>query len=612
MDTHASTANPANIAREAIRRLAATRVAPTPENFEQAYLEASGTGESASVVKPEHVLHKLVQGITSRSPELIGAQQLQEHVKRRSWNNALKAVGQVLSEAMTGPSREWPRILQQVLSQLDATHTDWTRARKLSALNHVLMTPSADERTREKLERLMAGWKLKTTEHTDPPVSEASAADCNSGESALVAANADAVLPAADPSAEVKAWRLLALTALDLYQPSQINPDPDHTRKQNTAVSHADSANNLSARLAKFAGVPGAEWLHEVQSASAATLAELRRQGALRDRLVKLLRLVCENLTLFADDDAWVNGQVARITQLLDAPLDERVLTEAEDSLRLAVQRQSELKAELGVAKAAIKDMLSSLIDHLAIAATSTGECYRRISERAESIKQADDLPSLSRVVASLLDDAVEMREGIKRTHGELSSARESATRYEARVQALEQELVDVSSLMRIDPLTQVLNRRGLAEAFAIEQARAEREGGSLAVALLDIDNFKGLNDSYGHQTGDIALIHVADMVRGALRPSDTVARYGGEEFVILLPDTSAAEAVNILTRAQRQLTRAFFLHNDKKILITFSAGIADYRAGDSHESVIQRADDAVYAAKAAGKNRVQIAGASK
>jgi diguanylate cyclase len=173
-------------------------------------------------------------------------------------------------------------------------------------------------------------------------------------------------------------------------------------------------------------------------------------------------------------------------------------------------------------------------------------------------------------------------------------------------VKALEQELVDVSDLVRMDLLSQILNRRGVAETFVTQRARAEREGKPLAVALLDIDNFKCLNDSLGHQAGDMALKYIASMVRAAVRPCDTVARYGGEEFVILLDDTSAAGAEVVLKRLQRQLTRAIFLHDDEKVLITFSAGITAFIHGDSQDSVIRRADVALYAAKAAGKNCVR------
>ncbi|MEQ1515483.1 MAG: GGDEF domain-containing protein [Usitatibacteraceae bacterium] len=601
MESLAKAANPANIAREAIRQLVASRIAPTPETFARAYTEASGGAiDAANEAGPEQLLKRVIESINARCPQLGSALRLEEHVKHRAWGSALKIVDEAVSDALAEPVRAWPHMLQQLLVQIDVTNADWTRARKLSALRHVLSTSSA-ERTRDKIESLVNSWAQK-------PVSllaegEPSAVAVAEEASTLPPMMGDifdaAGMETGEQSAEAKAWRLVALTALDGYPPAA---------RDESRAARAEVPPSLGARLAKLAGAPGMNWIVDIQAACAEAASETSRQVAVRDRLVKLLRLICQNLALFADDDAWVKGQVERITQLLDAPLDEYALCDAEDSLRRAVERQSELKADLNLAKEAMKEMLASLIEQLANATTTTGEFHRRIGDRADAIKEADDLPSLSLVVASLLDDAVTMRESMKHTHDELCTAREKTQQFEARVQALEQELVDVSGMLRIDPLTQVLNRRGLEEAFAVEVAHAERESVPLAVALLDIDNFKSLNDSFGHQTGDRALRYVSDMVRRAVRPGDSVARYGGEEFVILLPATTSEEAANVLMRAQRQLTRDFFLHNDKKILITFSVGITDFRAGDSRASAINRADQAVYAAKAAGKNRVHVA----
>ena len=122
---------------------------------------------------------------------------------------------------------------------------------------------------------------------------------------------------------------------------------------------------------------------------------------------------------------------------------------------------------------------------------------------------------------------------------------------------------------------------------------------------MLDIDNFKKLNDSLGHDVGDQALIHLANVCRETLRPQDTVARYGGEEFIILLPETPLPDANNALTRLQRELTRQFFMHENEKVLITFSAGVTQMTEEDSQASVIKRADEAMYEAKKSGKNRV-------
>jgi diguanylate cyclase len=125
---------------------------------------------------------------------------------------------------------------------------------------------------------------------------------------------------------------------------------------------------------------------------------------------------------------------------------------------------------------------------------------------------------------------------------------------------------------------------------------------------LLDIDNFKRLNDELGHSAGDEALRALAAAVSGTLRPTDLTARYGGEEFVVLLPDTEADEAQLILTRMQRSLSGGLFMHQEKQVFVTFSAGVTAYRMGERIEDALERADQALYEAKRTGKNRTCLA----
>jgi len=125
---------------------------------------------------------------------------------------------------------------------------------------------------------------------------------------------------------------------------------------------------------------------------------------------------------------------------------------------------------------------------------------------------------------------------------------------------------------------------------------------------LLDIDDFKKVNDALGHQAGDGALRHLAGLLQSKVRPGDTVARYGGEEFVILLPGMTDVQARELLMRVQRELTRAVYLYEARQIFITFSAGATRVDPRDSLESALGRSDDAMYQAKSAGKNCVAIA----
>jgi diguanylate cyclase len=187
----------------------------------------------------------------------------------------------------------------------------------------------------------------------------------------------------------------------------------------------------------------------------------------------------------------------------------------------------------------------------------------------------------------------------------ELRGMREKAQTTEAQLVKLHEELDRVSAQARHDPLTGALNRHGLDEAMVREVSNVRRKETPLCVALLDIDNFKKLNDRLGHAAGDVALAHLATVTRQAMRPQDTMARYGGEEFVILMPDTPLESGIEAMTRLQRELTKRFFLAGTEKVMITFSAGVAQLASDETGPDAIKRADQAMYLAKRSGKNRV-------
>jgi diguanylate cyclase len=124
---------------------------------------------------------------------------------------------------------------------------------------------------------------------------------------------------------------------------------------------------------------------------------------------------------------------------------------------------------------------------------------------------------------------------------------------------------------------------------------------------LIDIDNFKKLNDTLGHAAGDVALKTLAAAVRDRLRPVDHLARFGGEEFVVLLPGTGLAEAQQALTRLQRSLSASLFMHDGREVFVTFSGGVTAWRPAKRWPA-LERADEALYEAKRTGKNRTCIA----
>jgi diguanylate cyclase len=330
-------------------------------------------------------------------------------------------------------------------------------------------------------------------------------------------------------------------------------------------------------------------------------------QAELKNSLLHLLNLFVENITELVVDDQWLHGQIEVVRGILDKPLSQRTIDDAERRLKEVLFKQSQLKANLNEAREAIKRMLAGFVDQLADFADATSEFHDKIEICADKISAATDISELGSVLSEVMHETRTIQINAQRSRDELRSTQQKVRESEARILELEHELETTSDLVRHDQLTGVLNRRGLEDMFNKEVARNKRHDTLLCVALLDIDNFKKLNDSMGHDIGDQALIHLANVCRDTLRPQDTVARYGGEEFVILLPETPVEEAVVALTRLQRELTKKFFLNGNEKVLITFSAGVTQLRPEDEQSSVIKRADEAMYKAKQTGKNRVVV-----
>jgi len=163
-----------------------------------------------------------------------------------------------------------------------------------------------------------------------------------------------------------------------------------------------------------------------------------------------------------------------------------------------------------------------------------------------------------------------------------------------------------VSSQATTDSLTGLANRRTLDEELVLEWRRADRVGESLAFVLLDLDNFKQVNDTHGHQAGDAVLRAVGQILLGGVRQVDLAGRYGGEEFALILPETDLPGALKLAERLRVALEAAAVEHAEGKTLrVTASFGVALKDNLGSADELVAIADEALYAAKRAGKNRV-------
>lgn len=158
------------------------------------------------------------------------------------------------------------------------------------------------------------------------------------------------------------------------------------------------------------------------------------------------------------------------------------------------------------------------------------------------------------------------------------------------------------------DELTDLFNRRHLLELGEAELARSQREDRPLSLIIVDIDYFKQINDSFGHDVGDRVLVQVGELFRACCRTHDTVARWGGEEFLFLLPETGTTAAADFAERVRVLVADGGLDHEDDRVACTVSVGVASPVAGETLDTVINRADRALYQSKLAGRNRVTVA----
>jgi len=166
------------------------------------------------------------------------------------------------------------------------------------------------------------------------------------------------------------------------------------------------------------------------------------------------------------------------------------------------------------------------------------------------------------------------------------------------------QQLREVAST---DPLTGLLTRRAMRPLIEHELQRAKRTGVPFTLVLGDLDLFKRVNDTWGHDTGDLVLQETARRLISALRHQDAVCRWGGEELLILLPDTPMEGAREVAEKLRLTMTAPVDAHG-QRIAQTISLGVASFQAGDTADTMVSRADDALYTAKENGRNRVEVA----
>jgi diguanylate cyclase len=502
--------NPSDIAREALRQLAARKLPPTPMNYQESYNEIAHISNTSTF--PEAHFRQIALELTARNP----AQQeqldlLDMAIGRGSWQGVEKAlVGFCRSSAATSTNDE--------KTQSESSAKSGFSGEFLSKLAHMI----------------------------------------------------ESMLP--------------ALQSDDVHFSEQV-VDLLHTlRDPEVDINIAQTVITRFSHRLSFAA---------------------EEQAEIKQALLKLLHLIIDNIGKLTLADSWLDGQIDALLNAVKPPLTLRRLDDVERRILDVMLKQEAAKERSLQAQEEMRQMLGAFIDRLAAMNDSSASFQNTLEESARHIEQINTIEDLAPLLKQVIGATRAMADETANARNQLNDLQEKVLATEAEIAKLHMELNSASASARHDPLTNALNRKGLDEALIREIANMRRKNNALSLALLDVDNFKKLNDRLGHKTGDEALIHLVKVICESLRPMDTLSRYGGEEFVILLPDSTLEEAIKAITRLQRELTKNFFLACNEKILITFSAGVAQLLPEESGADAIKRADQAMYLAKRSGKNRV-------
>ena len=476
-------------------------------------------------------------------------------------------------------------LIERLVRGIERGSKGWTSARKKESLQRVLDSSRSDsKRLQQRLTQLIASWD------TDPAEAAAANEDAAS-EDALATSPAPLAIPAVPWERAVDALGGTVQQALTMVE-----------------ASPHEIALELAALTQRLGTDATPELITELEALCQRAAPVLQHRHRLLDQLGVLCAELTASLTDLAENDSWAKGQCEAMQLKIDEGLSARGIRAVSELLRDTRERQGALREERERARDSLKGLITQMLSELDQLGSQTGNFHESVGRYADVIEKADSLESLAGVVREMVEESRTVQALVQQTQARLQEEHSKAQGLNERVVELETEMRRLSDEVSTDQLTQIANRRGLLQAFDTERARLERAGTTLSVGLLDIDNFKRLNDTLGHAAGDEALKALATVVSQTLRPTDSVARYGGEEFVVLLPDTPVPEGQQILTRLQRSLSVGLFMHEEKQVFVTFSAGVTAYRVGERIETALERADQALYEAKRTGKNRTCLA----
>jgi diguanylate cyclase len=256
--------------------------------------------------------------------------------------------------------------------------------------------------------------------------------------------------------------------------------------------------------------------------------------------------------------------------------------------------------------EAELKNMVTLLSEAVSTVVSDNGAYHQEVLQCAQGLSQISQLEDIKKIRLLLAKEIEQLKEVVKQ---KLSHDRQHQEQLSQYVEALQSKLQSAVNRSLKDPLTGLYNRQGWDQELVNACHTASVTKVPFALALLDIDNFKQVNDKYGHQVGDLILIKVAKEFRESFRSDDYLARYGGDEFAFILETPSLEKAQKRLERLCKDLSKPTYQcvidKTEFYLRISLSCGVGIYRESDTPETLLRRSDQALYLAKQTGKNRV-------
>ncbi len=587
--------NAAEVARLTLSRLAKEGLSPTPENYQTIYNNIIGKKADSSTAASQALLKALAITGQKNASFIATEKKISADINNQNWTAVENDLQVLLSQESTHTRTEvnWGLLIRSLVRQLEISHKGTTLTRKKEGLSRVLTNFAKDPSVlAEKMQSLMHSWGNETTA-IEVQMSSSSAVqpEQKAGTVTTTAINTESQL------------RDMLARTVDFVLLPLLKDAPD---------AHKNAQALLQELREKTEHPLPIEHTNALKDILFTIETERENQQDVHQTLIDLLRLLAKSISGLAVEDSWLQGQLSIVNDVLSKPINMTVLDNAVGSLKELVHKQSNLKPALHDAQGLIKKMAETFILRLVDMTETTDEYHHKIENHQHTLNGVNSIDELNGVLQNVLEDTRMIGLTVQRTREEFNDSKAKVSQAEQKIQELTSVLEYINERANEDYLTGTLNRRGMEEALEREFSRADRHHTALCIAMMDIDHFKKINDALGHSTGDQALTHFANIIKEVKRTSDVLARYGGEEFIIILPNTEQDDAVKVIERVQRKLTKEFFMHSDERVVITFSAGVAERIGEEKPEEIIPRADAALYAAKNAGRNRVIAASTEK